>query len=227
MAKFYKKISDESCVGYIRPMFDKLGNKEKVFASLLYLQRDQGDQDDQGLSSSRMMAIHNHLDSSNMWKKTIPWVTEVEYTIPHPGGDITAFDTTSGDPAQLSRRSVVVSVTGGCAADESWRILLTRMSVEPFDRMDFNTSRFSWVKIMNTKRFYYETGTSSWVFKLVVSWEGLTKQAAKSGGKKYFVSVETNDNVKTSLNPGYSAASFLEKILDIISLDGPRQTLTF
>lgn len=223
MAKFYKKNSEENCVGDVSPMFHKLGNKERVSASLVYLADGQGS----GVSSSCMMAIHNHLDSSNIWKKTIPWVTEVEYTIPHPGGDITAFDTNSGGDAQLSRQSLAFSLTGGCAADENWRILLTRMSSQPFDKMDFNTSRFTWVKIMNTKRFYYETGTSSWVFKLVVAWEGLTKQAAKSGGKKYFVCVETNDNVKTSLNPGYSAASFLEKILDIISLDGSRQTLTF
>ena len=222
MTKFYKTFSEQNCVGDVSQMFHKLGNKERVSASLAYPENSEN-----GVSSSCMMAIHNYLDSSSIWKKTIPWATEVEYTIPHPGGDITAFDTNSGADAELSRQSVVRFLAGSCAADEKWKILLTRMSAQPFDRMDFNTSRFSWVKVMNTKRFYYETARSSWVFKLVVSWEGVTKEDAKSGAKKYFVCVETNDNVKTSSNPTYSAASFLDKVLDIVSLDGRRQTLTF
>lgn len=218
---FYKSIQEETCVSRVSQLFQALGNRERVFASLTT--GDSG-----GVSADCMMAIHNHLDSSKMWAKVVPWVTEVEYTIPHPGGDITAFDTNSGGEAKLSRNSVVrlITATPG-EKDSSWKISLTRTSSQPSDKMDFNTTRFSWVKVMNMKRFYYETDRSSWVFKLVVSWEGVTKEDAKASGKKYLVYVETDDIVKTSANPSYSAASFLDKILDIISLEGRRQTLVF
>lgn len=219
---FYKNCFEESCVSHVSQMFTSLGNKDKVCASLAYSScGDSG-----GISDGSMMGIHNHLDSSKIWKKTVPWVTEVEYTIPHPSGDTTAFDTNSGADAKLSRKSVVSKLTGRCEFDTGWRISITRTSDEPSDKMDFKTTRWTWVKVMNVKRFHYETSRSSWVFKLVVSWEGVTKEDAKAGAKKYVVYVESVDNVKTSSNPSYSAASFLDKILDIISLDGRRQTLT-
>lgn len=175
-----------------------------------------------------MMAIHNHLDSATMWKKKDPWVTEVEYTIPHPHGDVTAFDTSSGADATLTRNTVVLSMTGSCAKNERWGIFLQRVSAQPSDKMDMNTQRYSRVKVMNVKRFFYETDRSSWVFKLVVSWEGSSKEDAKASSRRYFVYVESHrdHHMKTSTNPAYSAASFLDKILDIISLDGRRQILT-
>lgn len=221
--QFYKNCKEETCISDVSRLFESLGNKEKVSASLAYY--GEAHQYPSGVSSSCMMKIHNYLDNSKIWEKTTPWTTEVEYTIPHPSGDVTAFDTNSGADAKLSRKSVVLDLTVGCATDENWRIFITRVSSEPSDKMDFNTTRFSWVKVMNIKRFYYETNKSSWVFKLVVSWEGVTKEEANAGVKKYFVYVETNDVSKTFSSPPYSTASFLDKILDIISLDGSRQTL--
>lgn len=213
---FYRNFKDQTCIPQFSRLFTSLGNKEKVVASL----------GDSGVSSENMMAIHNHLDSSNMWKKKTSWVTEVEYTIPHPDGDVVAFDTSSGEKAKLSRDSVVLRFAGN-SKKEDWGFSLTRTASQPSDRMDLNTTRFSRVKVMNTKRFFYETDRSSWVFKLVVSWEGLTKEEAKKNGKKYFVYVESVDNFKTTSNPSYSAASFLEKILDIVPSDGERQVLQF
>ena len=221
--EFYKNCKEETCVSDVSRLFKSLGNREKVSASLAYFGGEH--QYPCGVSSSCMMKIHNYLDNSKIWQKTTPWTTEVEYTIPHPSGDVTAFDTNSGADAKLSRKSVVLNLTGGCATDENWRIFITRVSSEPSDKMDFNATRFSWVKVMNIKRFYYETNKSSWVFKLVVSWEGVTKEEAKAGVKRYFVYVETNDVSKTFSSPSYSTASFLDKILDIISLDGSRHTL--
>lgn len=222
--KFYKNCKEETCVSDVSQLFQSLGNREKVSASLAYFGGGE-DQYPCGISSSCMMGIHNYLDGSNIWEKKTPWATEVEYTIPHPNGDVTAFDTNSGADAKLSRKSVVLSLTGSCATDENWRIFITRVSSEPSDKMNFNATRFSWVKVMNIKRFYYETKSSSWVFKLVVSWEGVTKEEAKAGVKKYFVYVETNDVSKTFPSPSYSSASFLDKILDIISLNGSRHIL--
>lgn len=226
---FYKNCSEENCVSYVSHLFQSLGNREEVSASLAYFEGGSeatAASYPDGVSSKCMMEIHNHLDSSNIWKKTVPWVTEVEYTIPHPNGDVTAFDTKSGGDAQLSRKSVALNLTGSCLGNENWRIYFSRISAEPSDKMDFNTTRYSWVKVMNIKRFFYETNRSSWIFKLVVCWEGVTVEDAKKGDKKYFVYVETNDNMKMSSNPPHSAASFLDKILDIISLGGRRQILT-
>lgn len=219
--KFYKSCKEETCVSDVSRLFQSLGNREKVSASLAYSGVS-------GVSSRCMIQIHNYLDSSDIWQKTTPWETEVEYTIPHPSGDVTAFDTSSGADAKLSRKSVVLSLTGSSGTDKNWRVFVTRVSSEPSDKMDFNATRFSWVKVMNIKRFYYETSKSSWVFKLVVCWEGATKEEARAGAKKYFVYVETNDVSKTFSSPSYSTASFLDKVLDIISLDGgSRHTLVF
>ena len=220
---FYRSAAEENCVAHVSELFASLGNREMVSASLAYT----ADCETPGVSSACIMDIHNHLDSSKIWKKTDPWSTEVEYTIPHPAGDVTAFDTSSGGDATLSRNSVGLCIKG--ASSDKWKVSLTRSSAVSADRMDLNTQRFSRVKIMNIKRFYYETSRSSWVFKLVVAWEGVSKERAKANGKRYFVYVETNPNdlAKTSSNPPYSAASFLDKILDIISLDGKRKVLTF
>ena len=220
---FYRNGAEENCVAHVSELFVSLGNRETVRASLTYT----GDSESAGVSSACIMDIHNHLDSSKIWKKTDAWSTEVEYTIPHPAGDVTAFDTSSGGDATLSRNSVGLCIEG--VGSDKWKVSLTRSSAESADSMDLNTQRFSRVKIMNIKRFYYETSRSSWVFKLVVAWEGVSKERAESNGKRYYVYVETNpnDHAKTSSNPRYSAASFLDKILDIISLDGRRKVLTF
>lgn len=217
---FYRNFSDETCVGLVSELFKGLGNRETVSASLT----GEGS----GVSNDCMKAIHNHLDSSKTWARVPTWVTEVEYTIPHPQGDITAFDTNSGGDAKLFRNAVVRSIVASPDQNEQrWKIELKRTSSKPSDKMDFNTTRFSRVRVMNTKRFHYETERSSWVFKLVVCWEGATKEDAKTSDKRYFVYVETNDTAKTSSNPSYSAASFLDKIVDIISLEGKRRTILF
>lgn len=216
--KYYKSFTKESIVDDICPLFQDLSNKEIVTATISC---GEGE----GVTYECIMDVHNYLDRSKIWKKTTPWITEVEYTIPHPGGNITAFDT-SVQQAQLSRKSAIASVTGR-SGNNTWNVSVTRVLTHAFDKMDFNASRFSWVRVMNTKRFYYETKKSCWVFRLVVCWEGDTKQMAKAGGKKYFINVETIDHVKSSANPRYSAASILEKILDLISLEGTRQTLIF
>ena len=219
-ACFYRNSSDETCVGLVSDLFKGLGNKETVSASLTTT--------DSGVSPDCMMSIHNHLDSSKMWATVPCWVTEVEYTIPHPDGDITAFDTNSGGDAKLSRNVAVQSMAARPGVlEHDWKIDLRRTSSQPSDKMNFNTTRFSRVRVMNIKRFHYETDRSSWVFKLVVSWEGGTKEEARAGGKRYYVYVETHDNTKTSSSPSYSAASFLDKIVDIVSLAGERQTLFF
>lgn len=230
---FYKSLREENCVGQVSKLFDDLKNTERVSAFLTITA--QGNSVQAGPPGSHapaehMTHIHNHLDSSKIWKQILPWATEVEYTIPHPNGDITAFDTNSGGEAKVSRNSTIesFSATTTDAKDSTpWRIGFTRTLFEPTPKTDFNASRFSRVKIINTKRFFYETERSSWIFKLVVSWEGATKEEAKENGKTYSVFVETNDTTKASIHPLHSTASFLEKVLDIVSLEGRRQILDF
>lgn len=216
---FYKTCLDETCVSGIRPMFQTLGCNDSVTASISC-------RGDSGLSHSRLLGIHNHLDSSSTWKKKEQWVTEVEYTIPHPDGDVKAFDTKSERSATL-KSTTQISKKIGHTDDNLWDVTLTRTSAVNYRKMDLNTQRFSRVKIMNTKRFLYETGRSSWIFRLVVAWEGLSKEDAKKSQPKYFVYIETNDNIKASVDPTYSAASLLEKVLDIVSHGKTRSSLIF
>lgn len=221
MSYFYRNSSEETCIPYVSKLFETLQKNERVEASL----HDSGVQG--GISLESITAIHNHLQSSRIWKKVTPWNTEVEYIIPHPDGDISAFDTSSGGDAKLTRNDIRVDFTASCVKKTNTYVSFKRIVEEPSDKMDFNTTRFSSVKIMNTKRFYYETERSSWVFRLVVMWSGSTKQEAEESDKTYIVSIETNDVRKAYSNPKYISASFLEKILDIISLDGRRKILTF
>lgn len=198
-------------------LFNCLDNNEKVIASIQDPERPGG------ISKESINDIHTHLQSSRIWKLKTKWMTEVEYTIPHPRGDVSAFDTNSDGDAKLSRKNIVSSFSASC---EDNLVRFERIKEEPSDSMDFNTTRFSSVKIMNAKRFYYETERSCWVFRLVVSWEGDTKSEAERSPKKYFAYIETNGVSKASSNPMYTAASFLEKIIDVISVGRDRQMLT-
>jgi len=219
---FYTNSSDENCIPDIsKKLFKSMTKTETVSASI----NDTGQPE--GVSKESIDAVHTHLQSANIWKKTTDWITEVEYTIPHPIGDITAFDTNSGGDAKLSRKNNISDFKATCLNDDKTYIRFTRNKETPSDEMDFNTTRFSSVRIMNTKKFFYETGRSSWIFKLVVSWYGNTKSEAESSPKRYFVYIETNGESKASSNPEYTSASFLEKIIDLVSLGGKRKTLEF
>jgi hypothetical protein len=219
MTTYYKTCAEESCVEEMSPMFRQLGCQDSVTASIF---RSDG----VGVSHSCFLGIYNHLESSNMWKKNEPWVTEVEYTIPHPEGDVVAFDTKSERDATLRSTSVQKKMIG-YTNDKLWGVTLTRTTAVNYDEMDLNAQRFSRVKIMNTKRFLYETERSSWVYKLAVSWEGVTKEEAKCSEMRYSVQIETNDNRKASVDPSYSTASLLEKVLDIVSQGKRRGVLEF
>ena len=219
---FYKNSSDENCIPNIsKSLFKYMTKNEIILASI----NETGQAE--GISKGTIDDIHTHLQSTNIWKKKTEWVTEVEYNIPHPKGDITAFDTNSGGDAKLSRRKTIADFKAVCLEDDKIYVRFVKTNDTPSDGMDFNTTRFSSVRIMNTKKFFYETDRSSWVFKLVVSWYGNTKSDAESSPKKYFAYIETNGDVKAASNPEYTSASFLEKIIDLISLGGKRKTLSF
>lgn len=210
MEKFYESSSNENCIAEVGSLFCNLGRDEKVCATL----SDGKD----GVSIEKMKMIHHHLRSSNSWKDTLNWSTEVDYTIPHPEGDATASDTSSPGEEKLTRSVCIMCMNAVCS-NTAWRVRLERVLEKPFAKIDFNVTRFSRVKIMKVKRFIYETPRSCWCFKLVVEWSGETKDIAEKSSRKYRIFVESlRDKKQVTLNVNYTAASFLEKILDLVSL---------
>ncbi|ACH46777.1 unknown [Feldmannia species virus] len=214
MTLFYVSSENENCVGSVSKLFAALDREDKVSASLSERQCEDGE----GVSMGSMTAIHHHLASSESWKEVLDWQTEVEYTIPHPAGEVTASDTASDGEAKIFREDRVSTLKALCG--DAWGAKICRVKHTPVVKIDFNVTRFSSVKIMSTKSFVYETPRSCWRFKLIVFWEGESKDAAEKSPKKFRVLVESvRDKEQVGVNVMYTAASFLEKILDIVSLD--------
>ena len=216
MSKFYRNASDENCVEYIADFFKNLQSTETVSARI---QNALGG----SLTYERVVEIFNHLDSSQSWRRVSDWEVEVEYTISHPDGNVVAVDTNTTRSASLTRRTVSRFCSGSCE-DKTFEI--SRVRYTHIDQLDFNTNLYSSVRILKSKRFYYQTKRSSWTFRVSLVWEGDTKACAEKSDKKYLVFVETNDvNIATS-NPMYTAASFLEKVIDVVSVSaGQRRAL--
>ena len=211
----YRNATDENCVGYISEFFKDLQSTETVSARILNSKCTS-------LPYERVVEIFNHLDSSVSWKKVSDWEVEVEYTISHPEGDVVAVDTNTTRSATLTRRTVTKSCSGSCI-DSSFEI--SRVRYTHIDQLDFNTSLYSSVRILKSKRFHYQTERSSWTFRVSLVWEGETKACAEKSNKKYLVFVETNDVKVATTNPRYTAASFLEKVIDVMSVSGKRRDL--
>lgn len=235
---FYESMKKENCIYYLRSLFEPLCAEDKISACLgMGNTENQGprkrkiesdtEEDGvpaiKGLSFEVMTRIHGHLQSSDIWKKQTDWTTEVEYTIPHPDGDVSAFDTDSCGEAKLTRKKTIMEVSTVCGP---YSVNIEKFQELNSDKMDMNTSRFSHVKIMSTKRFFYETQRSCWVFKLVVLWEGKTKIETEKAEKKYLVYVESGERINTlCTDPVYTTASLLEKIIDLLSIDNARRVL--
>ena len=251
---YYRNLKDTNCVTTLSRLFEKLDSSVKVSACLGVIPGsettlDTKDQDhhrlgdhhhhhdhrrqnsprnhrQEGLSFEYMTRVHCNLSSSKIWERHTDWTTEVEYTIPHPDGDVTAFDTSSSADARLWRKMSTLHFYAHCGP---FNVSLERFTEEPLDKMDMNTSRFSFVKITNTKRFFYETKRSSWVFKLVVLWEGATKAETEKSEKKYLVYVESGSRMtQLSTDTEYTTASLLDKVIDMLSIGhGERRALEF
>lgn len=221
MSQYYRNFSDENCLKDLTNFFTTLSSDESVQAQL-YCSNSPGE----SLPYDRVTEIHNHLDSSKSWTHVSDWDVEVEYTILHPDGNVVAVDTNTSKKAYLTRRIVSRSCKGHCKDDVNLCFQISRIQSNDIDQLDFNTTLFSSVKILKSKRFHYQTSRSSWTFRITMTWEGETKEDAEKSDKKYFVLVETNDTSFASNNPGYTIASFMEKIIDVISVScSSRQTL--
>lgn len=205
----YKDTTSHRCISSMSSLFEGLGSGEFVQASVLK-------NSDYGYEA--ITRVHNHLHSCRSWVKVQDWDEEVEYTINHPSGDVYAYDT-------KSTGTRLRTITPKDAAFEAFGpdgrscAVFRTIVEEPVDHIDFTTTRFSWVKVMNVKRFYYETARSSFVYRLVVRWEGETKDAAKENGMQFGIYLETNDASKMGEFPEQSCVSFMEKTLDLLSGD--------
>ncbi|CAN0048875.1 unnamed protein product [Scytosiphon promiscuus] len=62
---------------------------------------------------------------------------------------------------------------------------------------------------MNVKRFHYESDRSSFVYRLVVQRERVTKDAAKANGMKFNIYLETSDHTKMGDCPQSGLVSFM------------------
>lgn len=208
----YRDHESHTCIAAMSKLFEGLGPGESVQATVT--------RDPRREAYESITEVHNNLSSCRTWSKVQGWDEEVEYTINHPSGDVYAYDTKSTGTRLRTIDHKQGSFRAQCV-DESASAVIRRVTEQPIEYIDFSTTRFSWVKVMNVKRFFYESARSSFVYRLVVQWEGATKEVAKENGMQFKIYLETNDHSKMSGVPPQSVVSFMEKTLDLLS-DGRR-----
>lgn len=211
----YESPNSHACIREMAVLFRGLDKMETVQAMVSIVVGKCG--------YESITEVHNNLVSCNTWSRVQDWSEEVEYTITHPDGDVYAYDT----KATGTRLRTVDT------KDPSFRCLcrdnrnsaeIKRIVEKEVDYLDFSTTRFSRIKVMNVKRFFYESARSSFVYRLVVEWEGSSKDDAKASGPSFKIYLETNDALKLNASPEQSLVSFMEKTLDLLSKEN-RQAL--
>lgn len=204
----YKDPQSHTCIEAMSRLFEGLQAGETVEARITRAPGADG--------YETMTEVHNHLTSCRTWAAVHGWDDEVEYTINHPLGDVYAYDTKSTGTRLRTIDYKEPSFRATCDGTAA-SVLIRRVSEQPVDDVDITTTRFSWVKVMNVKRFFYESSRSSFVYKLVVLWQGATKEEAKQQGPEFKLFLETNDHAKMTTFPAQSLVSFMEKTLDVVS----------
>ena len=196
-------------------LFQDLSKGEYVQASVQHTP--------EGVDYGGITHANNSLSSCTQWSNVQDWETEVEYRIDHPRGDVLAVETksTGARLRTIDHKGAPFQARAGDGASA----VIRRVVEMPATHVDFNTTRFSSVKIMRVKRFYYESERSSFVYRLVVQWEGVTKQEAEANGAKFKIYLETNHYAKMCAHPQGGCVSFMEKILDLLS-GGQRREVT-
>lgn len=208
---FYSTASKENCVELLSAFFENLSESECVQASIGM--SEECEYVDHGF----MQQTLEHLQSARCWKRVTGWGDGVEYTILDPNGNVTARDVDPMGSPTLTRKSTEKKTSSRCDRNPIF-LKIRRTREVSADGSLFNSTQYSHVKIMSSKSFFYETGTSSWVFKLSVIWEGATRDIAEGSSRKFAICVHSGDSEKSSRNPGYTSASFLEKIIDVASI---------
>lgn len=211
----YKNPQSHTCIEAMSKLFEGLQAGETVEACITRAPPSEGQR--------TMTEVHNYLSSCKTWAAVHGWDDEVEYTINHPLGDVYAYDTKSTGTRLRTIEYNESSFKASCDGADAC-VLIRRVLEQPVDDVAITTKRFSWVKVMNVKRFFYESARSSFVYKLVVLWQGATKDEAKARGPDFQLFLETRDRAKMTAFPAQSLVSFMEKTLDVVS-DGKRRVL--
>lgn len=211
---FYKNARSENCIRETRTLFEDISNTSDVYA------RYQMD-------SEGMISLHNHMNSSTTWKSISQWDSGIQYTVSHPDGDITMYDKNRGENTSIFIKRNVYKFKGTThGKDVDFSIFRDENYPLDFTFTSCHSSRYIWVRIESTKTFEYVSERASWVFNLSVIWEGETKDIAESSDKKYFITISMSSIDKASRDPSYTAASFMEKIMDtLFHRSGPRHVL--
>lgn len=201
---FYKNATSENSVKHVQCIFENLDSDKHVCA---VYEMTEGD----------MINLHNHMNSASIWKSVSQWDSGIMYTIDHPDGHIIMFDRNRGEKTSIYRESVQKSFNGvKNSSDINFSVTRTHRDPINMEKTPCNSSTYIWVRIESRKTFKYESERASWDFSLSVVWEGRTKEAAESSEKKYIAEVSMASVDKASRDPGYTTASFMEKLMDML-----------
>lgn len=213
--RFYKNATTENSVGIVRTLFENL-----FPTSVVYVEYE--------LESEGMITLHNHMNSSSTWESVTQWDSGVQYSVNHPDGEITISDKNRGRDTRLFRERQSGKMNGMTSGGDV-RFTIYRKDVEPLDfsTTSCHSSMYTWVKIESKKTYYYVSGNSSWEFGLSVVWEGKTKEEAEASEKRYLITISMGSIDKAKRDPGYTAASFMEKLMDTLFQRNPDRHIVF
>lgn len=213
--RFYKTATTENSVRSVRTLFENM-----VSTSIVYAEYE--------LDADGLVALHNHMNSSSTWESVSQWDSGVQYSVNHPEGDITLSDMNRGLDTRIFRERVVDKMNGMTARGDL-RFTVYKKEIEPLDfsLTSCHSSMYTWVRIESKKTYCYVSGRSSWEFGLSVVWEGKTKEDAEASEKRHIITVSMGSIDKATRDPGYTAASFMEKIMDVLFQRSPDRHIVF
>jgi len=213
---FYRDASNQNAVEVIRALFEGLDNMDEVYAEY--------EVDEEG-----MVSLHNHMNSSSIWKSVSQWDSGIRYTVNHPVGKVYIFDKNRGENTCIYRETPLKKFRGKKSGEgvEFFMIKKRKIPID-FSRESCHSSNYTWVRIESKKTFKYESNRSSWDFHLSVVWEGESRESLRSSEKKkYVVQISMGSMDKASRDPGYTTASFVEKLMDTLFQNSRGRYVTF
>ena len=86
---FYKDATNQNSVRVIMTLFEGLDTMDEVYAEY--------EVDEKG-----MVSLHNHMNTSSIWKSISQWNSGIKYTVDHPAGSVYIFDKNRGEPVSYT-----------------------------------------------------------------------------------------------------------------------------
>lgn len=213
--RFYKNATTENSIGFARTLFENLLSTSSVYAEY-------------EVEAEGMVSLHNHMNSSSTWEAVSQWDSGIQYSVNHPDGEIILSDKNRGLDTRIFRERLVGKINGMTKlGDVRFTIYRKEMDLLDFSMASCHSSMYTWVRIESKKTYLYVSGRSSWEFGLSVVWEGKTKEEAEASEKKYVVTILMGSIDKARRDPGYTTASFMEKIMDTLFQRSPDRHIVF